>query len=144
MGTPVLVDFPSLRLEPDIANISRRAIYEIRPMKDIAGAATKLAEDLAAFARLGVTFYPGPSGAPGTFGLTSAPGGWATFWSPLPGVIGYNYHPNNGSVPVAVPNASTGRTPSATSLIVAGAAAAGIVIALDPPSAVVLLPALAP
>ena len=75
----------------DIANLTRRHLYEIKPAKWQALGKAEAALYVAAFAAAGLAMGFGPTNEPGTSGVIPAPGGWYTFRSPEPGVITYDY-----------------------------------------------------
>jgi len=89
-------------LAPDIVNLSRLCLYEIKPEAAQAVGAAKAAMYLGVFSKAGIAMTLGPSGAPGTMGGVPAPGGVFMFWSPQPGVIVYQYRKGR-LVPVPVP-----------------------------------------
>lgn len=89
-------------LMPDIANLTRLHLYEIKPVAAQALGAAKAAMYLGLFTRAGVAMALGPTGEPGTSGGVPAPGGVYMFWSPEPGVIVYQYR-RGRLVPVPVP-----------------------------------------
>ncbi len=80
-----------LGLKPDIANLTRRHLYEIKPANLESLGAIEARIYMAAFIAAGLPFALGPMGEPGTAGTLSAPGGWFTFTAPQPGVITYRY-----------------------------------------------------
>jgi hypothetical protein len=89
-------------LMPDIANLTRLHLYEIKPLAAQPLGAAKARRYLGLFARAGVAMTLGPTGEPGTSGGVPAPGGVYMFWSPEPGVIVYQYR-RARLVPVPVP-----------------------------------------
>jgi hypothetical protein len=89
-------------LRPDILNVTRRLIYEIKPQESQALAAAEVLIYIAALARAGLVVTLGPSTEPGTSGILPAPAGYFRFWSPMPGVIVYQYT-KKPPEPVAVP-----------------------------------------
>lgn len=91
-----------LALMPDIANLTRLHLYEIKPLAAQPLGAAKAKMYLGLFARAGVAITLGPMGEPGTSGGMPAPGGVYLFWSPEPGVIVYQYR-RARLVPVPVP-----------------------------------------
>jgi hypothetical protein len=91
-------------MEPDIANLTRLHLYEIKPATLQALGKSEAALYVAAFAAAGLPMALGPTGEPGTSGVIPAPGGWYTFRAPEPGVITYNYaQPPRVRVRVRVP-----------------------------------------
>jgi hypothetical protein len=90
-----------LARRPDIANIPRRHLYEIKPALAQAEAAAKARMYLSIFESAGVAMTLGPMGEPGTFGGLPAPAGVFMFQSPEPGVITYEYR-RGRLVPVPV------------------------------------------
>ena len=91
-----------LGLMPDITNLSRLHLYEIKPLAAQPLGVAKANMYVGLFARAGVAMALGPMGEPGTSGGVSAPGGVYMFWSPEPGVIVYQYR-RGRLVPVPVP-----------------------------------------
>ncbi len=89
-------------LMPDITNLTRLHLYEIKPLAAQPLGAAKARMYLGLFARAGVTMDLGPMGEPGTSGGVPAPGGVYLFWSPEPGVIVYQYR-RARLVPVPIP-----------------------------------------
>ena len=78
-------------LRPDIVNITRMHIYEIKPASAAWAGSAQVALYTGIFARSGVMMALGPSTEPGTSGALPAPGGVFIFGSPEPGVIVYQY-----------------------------------------------------
>ena len=87
---------------PDIVNLTRLHLYEIKPLAAQPLGAAKAKLYLGLFARAGVAMALGPMSEPGTSGGVPAPGGVYLFWSPEPGVIVYQYR-RARLVPVPVP-----------------------------------------
>ena len=98
-------------MEPDIANLTRRHLYEIKPAKWQALGKAEAALYVAAFAAAGLAMGFGPTNEPGTSGVIPAPGGWYTFRSPEPGVITYDYS-QPPRVRVRVPVRAPARKPA--------------------------------
>lgn len=95
-----------LLARPDIANVTRRQLYEIKPVAAAALAATQLAAYIATFAAAGMPMAPGTAGEPGTSGVVPAPGGYYMFQCTTPGIILYQYRRGTyqpQTVPVTVP-----------------------------------------
>lgn len=91
-------------LRPDILNSKQRHLYEIKPEKSAALAQAEAQVYIAALARAGLVVTLGPTTEPGTHGVLPAPGGVFRFWSPVPGVIVYQYSkPRPQPVPVPQP-----------------------------------------
>lgn len=80
-----------LRLRPDIANLTKRHLYEIKPAALQSVGLAEAGVYVAAFVAAGVPFALGATGEPGTVGTVPAPGGWYDFRAPVSGVITYNY-----------------------------------------------------
>ena len=80
-----------LSLKPDIVNLSRLHLYEIKPLTAQALGAAKATLAVGIFGRAGIAMQLGPVGEPGTEGGIPAPDGVYMFWSPQPGVIVYQY-----------------------------------------------------
>jgi hypothetical protein len=74
---------------PDIANLTQRHIYEIKPQGSEALAATEAAWYVASFVTAGVPMQLGPQGVAGVSGIVPAPGGIYIFECVAPGVIVY-------------------------------------------------------
>jgi hypothetical protein len=91
-----------LGLKPDIVNLNRLHLYEIKPLAAQALGAAKATLSVGLFGRAGVAMQLGPIGEPGTSGGLPAPDGVFMFWSPEPGVIVYQYRKGR-LVPVPVP-----------------------------------------
>src|SRR6185437_7441077 len=86
-------------------------LYEIKPYRSYDDAVTQLNKYLTAFRMAHVRVTAGPSDAPGATGIVSAPGGYAAFASPAPGIILYRkfngtFNPATAqnTVPLTVPN----------------------------------------
>ena len=78
------------RKKPDITNLSRPHLYEIKPAALAGLAAAEAAEYIAFFAKAGIIMPPGPVGEPGTNGTIPIPPiGFFSFDSPDPGIILY-------------------------------------------------------
>jgi hypothetical protein len=80
-----------LDLKPDILNVTQRDIYEIKPENQIANAVIERDAYIAIFDAAGVKIKPGTSTERGANGVVQAPGGYAMYYSPIPGVILYKY-----------------------------------------------------
>ncbi len=94
------------RLKPDILNVTKRHLYEIKPETNATAAVLERDMYVELFKLAGVDIERGPSGAPGTSGVVQAPGGFAIYYSPVPGVI--LYRKRNGDFdPYALPVAAT-------------------------------------
>lgn len=76
-------------LKPDIVNVTKKHLYEIKPEKHIANAVVERDVYITLFETAGVEMERGPQNAPGANGVVEAPGGHALYYSPLPGVILY-------------------------------------------------------
>ncbi len=90
-----------LGLMPDITNLTRMHLYEIKPVAAEAAGAAKAATCVGLFAKAGVAVALGPTTEPGVTGGIPAPDGVYMFWSPRPGVIVYQYRKGR-LVPVPV------------------------------------------
>ncbi|HEX8106822.1 MAG TPA: DUF4157 domain-containing protein [Kofleriaceae bacterium] len=90
-----------LALMPDITNLTRLHLYEIKPLAAEAAGAAKAAMYASLFAKAGVAVALGPTTEPGVEGGIPAPAGVYMFWSPQPGVIVYQYRKGR-LVPVPV------------------------------------------
>jgi hypothetical protein len=91
-----------LARRPDIANLTRRHLYEIKPATAQAEAAAKARMYLSIFEKAGVEMTLGSTTEPGTAGGLPAPAGVFMFCSPEPGVITYEYRKGR-LVPVPIP-----------------------------------------
>jgi Domain of unknown function (DUF4157) len=94
-----------LALMPDITNLTRLHLYEIKPLATEAAGAAKAAMYVSLFAKAGVAVTLGPTTEPGVEGGIPAPAGVYMFWSPQPGVIVYQYRKGK-LVPVPCSNPS--------------------------------------
>lgn len=76
---------------PDIADLTGRRLYEIKPLAalDLAVAEAKLYQRI--FQRAGISMDLGPTTEPGTVGVVPAPAGVYIFESLKPGAITYQY-----------------------------------------------------
>ncbi len=84
-----------LDLRPDILNITKGHLFEIKPLNDIAGAVLQRELYINTMAAAGITVQAGPSSEPGASGTVAVPSGYALYWSPLPGVIIYRKYNGN-------------------------------------------------
>lgn len=92
-------------LRPDIANLSRHHLYEIKPATSQAQAVTEATMYMGLFTSVGVPMTLGPTGEPGTSGVVPAPGGIYIFSAPAPGAITYQYRQAQAvRVPVEEPS----------------------------------------
>ena len=78
-----------LRWRPDIVNASWNDLYEIKPVTQYANGIDQMVNYIAAFNQAGVPMNAGPSSDAGVSGVVAAPGGYAVFASPQPGIILY-------------------------------------------------------
>src|SRR5262249_18067828 len=101
-NNPSAVRPRELQLEPDITNLTRFHLYEIKPQSQESIAASEASFYLGLFVGAGVPMTLGPVTEPGTSGIVPAPGGYYAFESPQPGVIVYQYR-RGTYVPVPVP-----------------------------------------
>jgi hypothetical protein len=92
--------------KPDIANLTKHHLYEIKPVRQLSLAIEEAQEYAALFNRAGVWMSPGPTTEPGTQGAWPAPGGVFIFMSPAPGAIVYRYR-RGSLVPVPIPQPAT-------------------------------------
>jgi hypothetical protein len=76
---------------PDITNLSRLLLYEIKPVAQSLVAFGKADSYAAIFKSMGIDMKLGPSADPGVIGVVPAPAGFYRFWSPRQGVIVYEY-----------------------------------------------------
>jgi hypothetical protein len=99
-----------LGLMPDITNLTRLHLYEIKPLAAQAAGAAKAATCIGLFAKAGVAVALGPTSEPGVKGGIPAPAGVYMFWSPQPGVIVYQYRKGRlVPIPVGEPEPSRAR-----------------------------------
>jgi hypothetical protein len=99
-----------LATKPDIVNLTRLHLYEIKPVAAQALGASTAALAVGVFGRAGIAMQLGPTGEPGTEGGLPAPGGVCIFWSPQPGVIVYQYRRGRlEPVPILEPEPATER-----------------------------------
>jgi hypothetical protein len=89
--SPAALTATQLGLKPDIANLSRRHLYEIKPDRLQSLGRAEALLYAAAFALGGLPIALGPVSEPGTAGTIAAPGGWYIYSAPEPGVITYRY-----------------------------------------------------
>ncbi len=100
------IDKGFLGWEPDILNVTRRQLYEIKSWRQEEEARIKRDNYIAIFAALGVEIEPGPSADIGVNGVVAGPDGYYMFMSPEPGII--IYQKRNGDYnPVPVPAQQT-------------------------------------
>lgn len=83
------IDVELLRLRPDIVNITKRHLYEIKSDRCRLQGIAQLMRDKAAFMAAEFPIESGPINELGTFGAVSAPAGIALFRAELPGLITY-------------------------------------------------------
>jgi len=99
-------------LKPDIVNLDRLHLYEIKPANAQALGARKATLEIGIFGAAGIAMKLGPVGEPGTTGGAPAPDGVFMFWAPEPGVIVYAYRKGRlVPVPVPVPGAEPTKEP---------------------------------
>jgi hypothetical protein len=89
VGKPGTLSAQELGVKPDILNITKQVLYEIKPETNVADAVLERDAYIGLFAAAGVKIAPGAMTAPGANGVVQAPGGYAYYYSPLPGVILY-------------------------------------------------------
>jgi hypothetical protein len=105
-GSNVATLAEKARLKPDILNVTKRHLYEIKPETNATAAVLERDMYVELFKLAGVDIQRGPSNAPGTSGVVQAPGGFAVYYSPVPGVV--LYRKRNGDFdPYALPVAAT-------------------------------------
>lgn len=92
---------------PDILNVTRLCLYEIKPESAAGAGQGQAAMYISILAKAGVAVSLGPSNDPGTSGQLPAPGGVFLFQSVRPGVIEYQYR-HGHLVPVPIPLARPG------------------------------------
>jgi len=82
----------SLKVRPDILDLGKLQVYEIKSFDSSARAVPEMLDYIAlleSFAIPGFTFHPGSPTNPGTAGALPVPDGWVVFCSPVPGAIIY-------------------------------------------------------
>jgi hypothetical protein len=87
---------------PDIVNLDKLHLYEIKPATAQGAGAAKAGLYLGLFGKAGIAMQLGPVGEPGTEGGLPAPNGVFIFRAVQPGVIVYEYR-HGRLVPVPVP-----------------------------------------
>jgi len=110
-ANPAALTAKRLGLKPDIANLSRSHLYEIKPKSAEALGSAEARMYLGLFTAVGIPMTLGPTTEPGTAGGIPAPGGVYLFNSPQPGVITYQYQ-RAKLVPIPVPAEEKARQPS--------------------------------
>jgi hypothetical protein len=88
---PALLGAVQLGLKPDIANITKLQLYEIKPVALQPAGRIEALIYSAALTAAGLPVLLGPLNEPGTAGAIPAPGGWFVYSAPEPGVITYRY-----------------------------------------------------
>ena len=97
-----------LGLRPDITNLTRRHLYEIKPVAAQTQATAEATMYLGLFTLAGVPMTLGPTTEPGTSGAIPAPGSVYLFESAVPGTIVYQYRRGRLiPVPVRQPETET-------------------------------------
>jgi hypothetical protein len=91
------------RLKPDIANITKQHLYEIKPHTQNKLAAQTVGRYRQILNRGGIQIDFGPINAPGTGGVVPAPGGHYVFATSQRGVILYRYFKGDYRPPVTEP-----------------------------------------
>jgi Domain of unknown function (DUF4157) len=86
-----------LAMRPDIANLTMRQLYEIKPIAAAGQAEAQLNIYLGLFRAAGVPMAAGSQSEPGTSGVLPAPGGYYMYECPSPGIILYQYRETAGS-----------------------------------------------
>lgn len=99
-----------LALRPDIANITLRQLYEVKPVASAGQAEAQLNIYLGLFRAAGVAMNPGSQSEPGVNGVLPAPGGYYMYECPSPGIILYQYR-RGQYVPVPVPERTRQESP---------------------------------
>lgn len=90
-------------LEPDITNLTRNHLYEIKPVRSLAQAVAEAKMYQGLFKAAGISIDLGPPGEDGTQGAVGAPNGVYIFDSPVPGAIVYAYRSGQYLRPERVP-----------------------------------------
>ena len=105
--SPIAITAAQLGLKPDIANISKLQLYEIKPVTLQRVGRAEAALYILALNSAGLPILPGPVDEPGTAGTIPAPGGWFIYSAPEPGVITYKYRqPKRRRAPATSPAAA--------------------------------------
>lgn len=108
-------------LKPDIVNMDRRHLYEIKSRSQAGLAVAEAAMYLELFRKAGVKMDLGPINDPGTIGIIPAPGGHYAFQAIAPGAIVYDYRkgrydpkgvPVPAPAPAPAPSRQSIRTPA--------------------------------
>jgi len=89
--TPDALTEKETGLKPDITNLTKHHLYEIKPVDQRALGRAEMKMYLAMFRAAGVPMVPGPTDEDGTMGAFPAPDGVFLWQSPEPGVIIYRY-----------------------------------------------------
>lgn len=97
------LDSEDRALKPDILNLTRKHVYEIKPASAQREAAFKARMYRDRLELAGIKVELGPYDEPGTSGELPAPGGVFQFACPEAGVITYRYSRGKRLVPVPVP-----------------------------------------
>jgi hypothetical protein len=98
-------------LKPDITNLTKHHLYEIKPVDELALGRAEMRLYLGLFARAGIPMAPGPTTEEGTQGAFPAPDGVFIFQSPEPGGIVYRYR-KGSLVPELVYEPATATEPA--------------------------------
>lgn len=80
-----------LAAKPDILNLTAQHLYEIKPEGSESLALSEAKWYVGIFAKARILISLGPSGEPGTSGFFYDAGHYFAFWSPMPGVIVYQF-----------------------------------------------------
>jgi Domain of unknown function (DUF4157) len=88
---PDALNEKEMGLKPDIANLTKHHLYEIKPVDSLALGRAEMKLYLGLFMAAGIPMTPGPITEDGTQGAFPAPAGVFFFESPEPGVIVYRY-----------------------------------------------------
>jgi len=93
------------RMKPDIANLTKQHLYEIKPWRRQGEAIAESQLYIALLTRAGIPMSAGPTTEPGTRGAMPAPDGVFIFASLVPGTIVYRYYQRQSLEPELVPQA---------------------------------------
>jgi hypothetical protein len=111
IGRTTTASTADLSLKPDIANLTKLHLYEIKPASSASLAVAEATMYQQILVGLGIPMALGPTNEPGTAGVVPAPAGVYVFESPAPGAITYQYR-RARVVPVPVPEPDKSRETS--------------------------------
>jgi hypothetical protein len=132
---PLAATAAQLGLKPDIANLSRLQLYEIKPASLQSVGRTEATVYAAALLAVGIPIRLGPVDEAWTSGTIPAPGGWYVYSAPEAGVITYRYQQPRrrrvrGTQPTAQPGPAVDRSLVERISAVTGLTGAALVVYL--------------